>query len=287
MGLTTGLAAPSRIAPDLVNAAALVAERGCALGRPLSVVAITTSTNDDARRGAREGAPHGSTWVAEQQTAGRGRRGRHWVSPAGEGLLFSVLLRLDCQPAALPPLALLAGLAARDAVLRAVPGADVGIKWPNDVLLGARKIAGVLVEAVTSGHRVEAVVVGIGINVHTRVFPPEFSDSATSLALAMVSTLRPRPSEAGDVPSPPDRATLLADTLASLDRDLHVVAARGLGLVRARLEVADVLRGRRVCSESGAQGVASGIDDAGSLLVRTDDGTVSRWISGEVHLAKV
>jgi BirA family biotin operon repressor/biotin-[acetyl-CoA-carboxylase] ligase len=274
MGLSGDRAETSRIAPDLVNAPALVAERGCALGHPLSIVSITASTSDDARRGAKEGARHGATWVAEQQTAGRGRRGRSWVSPPGEGLLFSVLVRLDCRSDALPPIALLAGLATRDAVLRAAPGADVGIKWPNDVLIGGRKVAGVLVEAVTVGSRVEAVVVGIGINVHTRTFPADLSDSATSVALA-------NPGAA------PDRAALLVDTLAALDRDLHVVGARGLGLVRARLERADVLRGRRVRSESGAEAVASGIDDAGRLLVRLDDGTQTSWISGQVHLAKV
>jgi BirA family biotin operon repressor/biotin-[acetyl-CoA-carboxylase] ligase len=87
--------------------------------------------------------------------------------------------------------------------------------------------------------------------------------------------------------TPPDRATLLADTLALLDRDLHAVASRGLGLVRARLESADGLRGRRVRNDTGGDGVASGIDDDGRLRVHLDDGSVSRWSSGEVHLVPV
>jgi BirA family transcriptional regulator, biotin operon repressor / biotin---[acetyl-CoA-carboxylase] ligase len=274
MGLSTGLNRVIGIAPDLKEASARVAERGGELGKPLFLMASTTSTSDEAHRAAKQGAPHGATWVAEEQTAGRGRRGRTWLSPPGEGLLFSVLVRPGCAPASLPPIALLAGLAVHEAVMHAVPGANVRFKWPNDVVVGGRKLAGVLVEAVTVGSRVEAVVIGIGINVHTRLFPADLSDLATSVALLAPAT-------------PPDRATLLADTLASLDRDLHAVASRGLGLVRARLESADGLRGRRVRNDSGGDGVASGIDDDGRLRVRLDDGSVSRWSSGEVHLVPV
>ncbi len=256
--------------PDLARGPERVAERGCSLGRPMVLLATTTSTNDEARQAARQGAPHGATWVAERQTAGRGRRGSAWVSPAGEGLLFSVLVRLACAPARVPPVALVVGLAVRDAVARAAVGATVAVKWPNDVLVEGRKLAGVLVEAITVGARVEAVVIGVGINVHTRVFPADLADRATSVAL--VST------------EPPDRASILADVLASLDRDLHVVVGRGLGLVRGRLEQADALRGRRVRSDTGDSGVASGIDEDGRLLVRRDDGILARWSAGEVHL---
>jgi BirA family biotin operon repressor/biotin-[acetyl-CoA-carboxylase] ligase len=146
----------------------------------------------------------------------------------------------------------------------------VRTKWPNDVLVGERKIAGVLVEAITAGSRVEAVVVGFGVNVHTRDFPPEIADRATSVALV--------------ASEPPDRGAILADVLAALDHDLHIVVARGLGLVRARLEAADALRGRRVRSDAGDEGVASGVDDDGRLLVVRDGGVVARWTAGEVHL---
>jgi BirA family biotin operon repressor/biotin-[acetyl-CoA-carboxylase] ligase len=238
----------------------------------MHVLAATVSTNDDALRAAREGAPHGETWVAEHQSGGRGRRGREWVSAAGESLLFSVVLRLSCAPARLPPIALVAGLAVRVAVMRSLPGVDVKIKWPNDVFVAGRKVAGVLIETVTVGRSVQAVVLGVGVNVHTRVFPDDIAAIATSVALH---------SPVG----PPDRASLLADTLASLDGDLHVVVSRGLGLFRARLDAADGLRGLRVASEAGDAGVASGIDDDGNLLVRRDDGSLARWNSGEVRLA--
>jgi BirA family biotin operon repressor/biotin-[acetyl-CoA-carboxylase] ligase len=258
--------------PDLARAAEIVAARGGALGRPLHVLATTSSTNDEAKRAAREGAPHGATWVAEEQTAGRGRQGRSWLSAPGESLLASVLLRVVCPPSRLPPIALLAGLAVRDAVATAAPGAAVRIKWPNDVLAGEgdRKIAGVLVEAITTGSRVDAVVVGFGVNVHARGFPPEIADRATSVALVGSAT--------------PDRGALLADVLAALDRDLAVVVARGLGVVRARLESADALRGRRVRNDAGDEGVAAGIDDDGRLTVVRDGGAISRWAAGEVHL---
>jgi BirA family biotin operon repressor/biotin-[acetyl-CoA-carboxylase] ligase len=258
---------------DLCGAPELVAERGCMLGGTIHLLESVTSTSDEAKRGAREGAAHGTTWVAERQTAGRGRQGRSWTSTPGESLLFSVLARLACPASCLPPIALVAGLAVRDAVARALPGVDVLTKWPNDVLVGGRKVAGVLVEAITVGVRVEAVVVGVGINVHTRVFPADIEERATSIALASPSV-------------PPDRATILADVLAQLDRDLHIVVGRGLSLVRARLEAGDALKGSRVRSESGDEGVASGIDDEGRLLVRRDDGVLARWSAGEVHLVR-
>jgi len=261
---------PRRVSPDLERAPDRIAARGGALGRPLHVLATTPSTNDEAKHAAKKGAPHGATWVAEEQTDGRGRQGRSWVSPRGENLLFSVLLRASCPPSRLPPIALVVGLAVRDAVARAAPDADVRIKWPNDVLVDGKKIAGVLVEAMTMGKRVEAVIAGVGLNVLTRSFPDEIAERATSVALV-----------AREVP---DRAELLADVLANLDRDLHVVVARGLGLLRARLEACDALRGKRVRSDGGDAGVASGIDDDGRLLVRRDDGILAHWSAGEVHL---
>jgi BirA family transcriptional regulator, biotin operon repressor / biotin---[acetyl-CoA-carboxylase] ligase len=261
------------VGADLVHAADAVAARGGALGRPLHVLATTESTNDEALRGAKSGAAHGSTWVTEEQRAGRGRRGRTWVSPPGEGLLFSVLLRTGWPPHRLPSLALVAGLAVRDAVAAAAPAASPQIKWPNDVLVEGRKLAGILVESTTIGSRVDAVVVGVGINVHTRHFPDELADRATSVALVAPGVAL-------------DRSSLLADVLAGIDRDLHVVEARGLGLLRARLEAVDGLRGKRVRSDAGDEGVAAGIDDEGRLLVRRDDGDVARWLAGEVTLVK-
>jgi BirA family biotin operon repressor/biotin-[acetyl-CoA-carboxylase] ligase len=258
------------VGPDLADAERLVAEHGASLGRPLHLLRTTTSTSDEAKLAAKRGAPHGSTWVTEEQTAGRGRQGRAWVSPRGENLLFSTLVRVACPPARLPPIALAVGLAVRDAVAAAAPAAHPLIKWPNDVLVDGKKIAGVLVEAITMGARVEAVVVGVGVNVHTRAFPDDIADRATSVALVAAA--------------PPDRGALLADVLRRLDADLHVVVARGLGLLRARLDACDAVRGRRVRSDVGDEGTAEGIDEDGRLLVRRADGVLARWSAGEVHL---
>jgi BirA family biotin operon repressor/biotin-[acetyl-CoA-carboxylase] ligase len=265
----------SGIAPDLARAAEAIATRGGRLGRPLHVVRETASTNDDAKHGAKSGAPHGSTWVAESQTDGRGRQGRAWVSPRGENLLFSVLLRVKCPPARLPLISLVAGLAVLDASRKIAPAADIRIKWPNDVVIASRgregrflKLAGILVETSMFGGALGAVVVGVGINVHTRVFPEKIAHFATSLACIATS--------------PPDRAEILADVLAGLDRDVELVVARGLGVVHARLAERDALLARRVRSEQG-EGVARGIDLEGRLLVERD-GTRVAWGAGEVHL---
>jgi BirA family transcriptional regulator, biotin operon repressor / biotin---[acetyl-CoA-carboxylase] ligase len=263
----------TRTSPDLARAENAIRTRGGALGTPLRVLTETTSTNDEAKHGAKRGEPHGATWVAESQTDGRGRQGRAWFSPRGENLLFSVLLRVTCAPSRLPPLALVAGLAARDAAAKALGGAaEPKLKWPNDVVVGKKKLAGVLVESIVSGSRVEAVIVGIGMNVHTRAFPAELADRATSLALL-----------GGGGGASLDRAEILADVLAALDRDVALVCARGLGLVHARLTAADALLGARVGGELG-EGIAQGIDTDGRLVVKGDDGVIRRWAAGEVHL---
>jgi BirA family biotin operon repressor/biotin-[acetyl-CoA-carboxylase] ligase len=261
------------VAPDLADAAELVRTRGGALGQPLHLAVETGSTNDDAKAGAKSGAPHGAVWVAETQTEGRGRLGRSWISPPGENLLFSVLLRVACPPMRVPPIALVAGLAVRDAVARSVGDERVRVKWPNDVVVlgpdqSFRKIAGVLVESAVAGSKVDHVVVGIGVNVHTRSFPPELDAIATSIAR-----------ESSSVAS---RAELLADILAALDHDVEHVAHRGLGMVHGRLSRVDVLSGRRVTVED-TSGIARGIDGDGRLVVERDDGSIVRLVSGEVR----
>lgn len=257
---------------DLEGARALLV--GARLGDPLHVLARTGSTNDDAKAGAKEGAPHGAVWLAEEQSAGRGRQGRTWSAARGDGLLFSVLLRLACPPANVPLVSLVAGLAVRDAVAKAAPAAEVLVKWPNDVVVrtasGDRKIAGILVESSLMGSKVEHVVIGIGLNVHTREFPPEIAEVATSVALAGGA---------------PDRARILADVLAGLDRDVELVAQRGLAAVHERLVAADALRGERLeAVDDGLTGHGAGIDLDGRLLVRRADGDVVRVASGEMRL---
>jgi BirA family biotin operon repressor/biotin-[acetyl-CoA-carboxylase] ligase len=251
---------------DYQGLPSLLAERGISLGTPLAMLGETTSTNDEAKSAARSGAPHGATFIAESQTAGRGRQGRAWLSARGENVLLSVVVRLPCPPERLPLLSLVAGLAACEAIARSVTnGAEVRLKWPNDVLIGERKVCGVLVEA-----QQKALVVGAGINVHTRAFPEAIADRATSVALH--SSV------------PPDRARIVADFLQELDRDLPLVAARGLGLVHGRIAQRDALRGRSIETDQGLSGIAEGIDLEGRLSVRKIDGSLERLLAGEVHL---
>ena len=271
---------------DLAGAAEVIVARGGSLGLPLVIVAETGSTNDDAKAGARKGAPHGAMWLAESQRAGRGRQGRAWLSTSGENLLFTVVLRLRCMPARVPLISLVAGLAVRDAVARALGSdadADVVVKWPNDVMVrgpgGAlRKVAGVLVESALAGAKVEYVVVGMGINVLARTLPADVAATATSIAIER---------DARAALPVTGRAEILADVLGGLERDVELVAHKGLGHVHARLTRHDALRGHAVESVGDGgelRGVAEGIDLDGRLLVRREDGTLVHVSSGEMRL---
>ncbi len=257
-------------APDLEHLADVIAERGIRLGNPLRIVSETTSTNDDAKEAARTGAPHGALFVAESQTRGRGRQGRAWLANRGENLLFSIVLRIPCPPARVPPLSLVVGLAVRDAIARVLPKKRVQVKWPNDVVVGEKKIAGILIESALAGSKVDHLVVGIGINVHARELPDEIASIATSIAL-----------EGGQV----ERKTLLADVLAGIDRDIEHVAHRGLGIVHARLVEHDAFANARVAA-ADFEGVACGIDLDGRLRVRRAAGTIVPVSAGEVRLVR-
>jgi BirA family transcriptional regulator, biotin operon repressor / biotin---[acetyl-CoA-carboxylase] ligase len=221
------------------------------LGRPRLHLRATTSTNDRARALAAAGAPHGALVTAGAQSAGRGRQGRTWAAPPGRALLLSLLLR--DYDALLP---LRAGLAVAD-----LAGADALVKWPNDVLLGGRKLAGILVEA---RPQEGWAVLGMGVNVAVALeqLPPELRERAATLG---------RPPEALEA--------TLGELLDHLARRLAEPAAGCLAALRAR----DALRDRPV-SWAGGAGTGAGIDDAGALLVRLADGSTRTLEAGEVHL---
>ena len=231
-----------------------------ALGRTRRHFALTTSTNAEATRLAAAGAPHGTLVTAAEQSAGRGRQGRRWVAPAGQALLLSLVLRAgeglpSLQEGMLP---LRAGLAVADVV-----GPQAGLKWPNDVLIDGRKVAGILVEAFP--HRGWAVV-GIGVNVAVdhRSLPSEVAAVAGTLGR-----------ERGDV------ADVLADLLGRLDVRLSEPTA----VVRRAWQSHDVLEGRRVEWAHGS-GVAAGIDARGALQVTTTNGRTVPLDAGVVHLRR-
>jgi BirA family transcriptional regulator, biotin operon repressor / biotin---[acetyl-CoA-carboxylase] ligase len=246
----------------------LRAARGVELGEPLVAVAETTSTNDLALGAADAGARHGALFIAEEQTKGRGRHGHTWTSPPGENLTFSVVLRPGIDVARASGLALVVGLAVRSATARRVPAARVAIKWPNDVVVGTQKLAGILVESRLKGMDLDALVAGIGINVGMRSLPEEIRTVATSLALL------------GD-PSP-NREAVLVDVLAELEPLLDVFRQEGLGPLLPELREHDALAGVQITA-GGVRGTGAGIDADGALMVRDADRQMHRVTAGSVE----
>ena len=225
------------------------------IGTPRVHHRLTDSTNERAKELAEAGALHGTLVTADEQAAGRGRQGREWTAPARSSVLMSVVLReLDERDELLP-------LAAAVSVCEALP-VEAAIKWPNDVWIERRKVAGILVEG-----RPQAgwAALGIGVNVTTEAFPAELADTATSLRLAGVTTS----SEA-----------VLGGLLRSLSHWLDAPRDSVLAAWRAR----DALKGERVRWSDG-EGIAGGIDDSGALLVETRNGLVT-LDAGEVHLLR-
>ena len=152
------------------------------MGRPLYFYPETDTTNDRIRELALEGAPEGTLAVAEMQTAGRGRMGRAWQAPKDSGIWMSLLLRPDIPPMQAAVLTLLAGIAIAEAI-EEVTAMEVGIKWPNDILLNGKKLVGILTEMDCDMEKIHSVTVGMGINVNTKAFPEDLQDIATSLYL--------------------------------------------------------------------------------------------------------
>jgi BirA family transcriptional regulator, biotin operon repressor / biotin---[acetyl-CoA-carboxylase] ligase len=246
-------------------AARLLTERGLGLGLPLTVLPVATSTNDLGLAAARSGAEHGTAFVAEEQTHGRGRQGHRWLSRPGESLTFSLLLRMGMTPRRASGITLVAGLAVREAVAARV-SQPVGVKWPNDVLCQQKKLGGILVESLARGSELGAIVVGIGVNVAPEL-PSELVDSATSLGLLGAREL--------------GREQLLVDVLAALEPRLRRFQASGLAELLGELEIHDALRGLRVRSGE-LEGRARGIDATGALVIVSDDGREQLVHSGSV-----
>jgi BirA family transcriptional regulator, biotin operon repressor / biotin---[acetyl-CoA-carboxylase] ligase len=223
------------------------------LGRPRLHLRITTSTNDRARALAQGGAPHGTLVTADEQHAGRGRQGRTWSAPPRRALLLSLVLR---DPPTLLPLA--AALAVAE-----IAGPEAQIKWPNDVLVEGRKVAGILAEG--RPHEGWAVL-GIGVNVALRVdeLPPELHDTAGTLGLTLA-----------------DLEPTLERLLAALERALALEDAALLEAYRGR----DALRGQEI-AWAGGRGRAAGVDGAGRLVVELADGGRTALSAGEVHLLR-
>jgi BirA family transcriptional regulator, biotin operon repressor / biotin---[acetyl-CoA-carboxylase] ligase len=232
------------------------------IGRPRVHYRATDSSNQRAKELAAAGAPDGTLVTAGEQSAGRGRQGRSWSAPPGRAILMSLVVRGLGKSQALLPLA--AAVAVCEAC-EAVAPVECAIKWPNDVWVGGRKLAGILIE----GRPQEGwAVIGIGLNVTTEreEFPPELRDRATSLRIA-----------AGNGPSVP---AVLDALLDALERRLADSSSDVIAAWRRR----DALLGQRVRWQDG-EGEARGIDDSGALLVDMAGGRVALG-AGEVHLLR-
>ena len=227
------------------------------------------STMYRAARLAAEGCASGSVVIAEEQSAGQGRHGRSWHSEAGLGIYCSVVLRLPLAPESLPVLTLALGLAAVDAIWRAAE-IRCDLRWPNDVMLGGNKVAGILARRADS-----AVIAGIGINVNHASFPAALAPEATSLRLY-----------AGRIFS---REDLLAALLPSIDRFAETLVEQGReAILRLFANSSSYASGKRVTVQQPGgmiEGVTAGLNASGFLVVRTDNGIDNLILAGGVRAA--
>jgi len=244
---------------------------GTALSKHIYHFFKVDSTNNVALRLGQEDEPHGAVVLAEEQTAGRGRVGRAWHSEKTSGIYCSVLLRPLLPPSQAPLLTLLAGLAARDAIVEQT-GLYPDLRWPNDLLLRGKKLCGILTEMHAEPDRVRFVVLGIGINVnHTRM-PEELAALATSLRM-----------ESGRVHS---RLELLVKLLRHLDRYYNQFLTAGAAPILSRFaEVSSYARGKRVRISTSTEtyvGTTAGLEPNGMLRVQREDGRTVVVLAGDV-----
>jgi BirA family biotin operon repressor/biotin-[acetyl-CoA-carboxylase] ligase len=244
------------------------------IGRDIRVFEETTSTNDVIEKLARDGVKEGAVVFAESQTKGRGRLGRKWTSPTHKGLWFSILLRPKLTPQESTQLTVASATALRRAI-KNVTGVSADIKWPNDLLIGGKKVVGILTEMSAEVDRVRHVVLGIGVDVNQEEFPPELRAIATSLK-----------NESGEEIC---RAELAVEILRELDFDYARICAGKFPAVADEWEAGCATIGKKVLVQMGTRlvrGQAEALDDDGALLVRTEHGHLERIIGGDVTLEK-
>lgn len=234
---------------------------------------ITGSTNNDVKKMAEDGAKEGLLIVADSQTSGKGRRGRVWETPKNTNIAMSLLLRPEYEPNVAPGVTLVMALAVASAIQK-ITGEDVGIKWPNDIVIRGKKVCGILTEMSVEMDAINYVVIGIGINVNGDSYPEEIAKTATSLKM-----------ETGNQVS---RASLIAETCKYFEEYYETYCQyenlKGLlelynsKLVSKEKEV-------RVLDPKGEfTGVSQGINEQGELIVLKEDGTVTNIYAGEVSV---
>ena len=234
------------------------------------------STNVRLRHLAEEGAPHGLLAVADRQTAGRGRRGRVWESPGGSCIYMSLLLRPDIAPEKAPMLTLVMACSAAEG-LRDCADADIRIKWPNDVIAGEKKLAGILTEMSSQTDRINHVIIGTGINVNIKSFPEELEKTATSLYLETGREVK--------------RAAVIGAVMRRFEEnyDIFMETEDMSGLMEkyGNLLINTGREVRILKPDSQYRAVAGGINRKGELLVRREDGAVEAVCAGEVSVRGV
>jgi BirA family transcriptional regulator, biotin operon repressor / biotin---[acetyl-CoA-carboxylase] ligase len=261
---------PDLVLPDLIDPMI----KGTIFSRQVHHFFSIGSTNTTAMEAGAGSAPEGSVFLAEEQTAGRGRAAHSWHSAPGTGIYCSILLRPSLPPSDVLLLSLTAALAARSAIAEIQPAFPPDLKWPNDLLLADKKLGGILTEMNAEPTRVRYLVIGIGINVNQASFPPALQDQATSLLMATGSEW--------------SRVDLCAALLKSLHREyaefLRSPASRS-AVLRRFVANSSMLRGRVVRVEENGEfeGTTEGLDQHGFLRVRTSNG-IQTVMSGTVRL---
>jgi BirA family biotin operon repressor/biotin-[acetyl-CoA-carboxylase] ligase len=265
-------------APDLLHADDLLARLGetWTVGRDIRVFQQTTSTNDVVEKLAQSGVNEGITVFAESQTKGRGRLGRKWLSPASKGLWFSVLLRPPWHPQEATRLTIAAATALARAI-RAQTGLNPAVKWPNDLLVNGRKVAGILTELSAELDQVKYVILGVGVDVNLNAgdFPAELRSLASSLRIEAGKTFA--------------RAELAVAILRELDQDYRRVCEGQFDAVANEWESLCVVLGRQVIVSQGGRlfkGRAESLDADGALRLRTQHGHLERLTGGDLTVEK-
>jgi BirA family biotin operon repressor/biotin-[acetyl-CoA-carboxylase] ligase len=261
---------PDVLVPELVRRRM----RGTMFAKRVHHLFRVDSTNDLALQTGHQGEPHGALFIAEEQTAGRGRVGRVWHSEKTNGIYCTVLVRPPISPVQAPLLTLVAGLAARDAVVEQT-GLYPDLRWPNDLLLSGKKFCGILTEMHAEPDRVQFAVIGIGLNVNHARMPEELASIATSLRIETARTH--------------SRLELLVKLLRNLERYYNQFLAEGAGPIVARFsEVSTYARGKRVRISAATEsyvGTTAGLEPNGMLRVERDDGRTVVVLSGDVSEA--
>lgn len=238
-------------------------------GRQIVYLPSVDSTNRRARQLAAEGAPHGTLVIADEQTAGRGRRGRGWISPAGEGVFMSLILRPQSHPSEVARLSMQTALAVALSIAQTT-GLDARIKWPNDIVCGGRKVCGMLLEMNADEQAVHDVVAGIGINVHQTQFAPEIAQTASSLDLLSGKRVC--------------RAALVRAFLEAFERT-EALAAQGALMDAYRARSATLGQRVQVIAPAGSfTGTALEVTDSGSLIVEDEEGQRREVLAADVSV---